>query len=112
MQRKVFRFKPRELLSAERKPRLKQGIYLLPNFFTTAGIFAGFYAVVAAMSGFYDIAAIAIFVAMITDSLDGRVARLTHTQSAFGAEYDSLADMVAFGIAPALVMYSTSLHHL
>lgn len=86
-----------------------RGIYLLPNLFTTAGLFAGFYAIVAAMKGLFDTAAIAIFVAMIMDTLDGRVARLTNTQSAFGAEYDSLSDMVAFGIAPALVIYSWSL---
>jgi CDP-diacylglycerol--serine O-phosphatidyltransferase len=89
-----------------------KGIYLLPNFFTTAGLFAGFYAIIAAMKGIYDVAAIAIFVAMITDTLDGRVARMTNTQTAFGAEYDSMSDMVAFGIAPSLVMYSWSLHTL
>lgn len=89
-----------------------RGIYLLPNLFTTAGLFAGFYAIVAAMEGLFDIAAIAIFVAMIMDSLDGRVARLTNTQSAFGAELDSLSDMVSFGIAPALVIYSWSLKSL
>ena len=92
--------------------RRRRGIYLLPNLFTTAGLFAGFYAIVAAMKGVYDLAAIAIFVAMIMDALDGRVARLTNTQSAFGAEYDSLADMVAFGIAPALVVFSWSLASL
>ncbi len=89
-----------------------RGIYLLPNFFTTAGLFAGFYAIVAAMNGHYHGAAVAIFVAMLMDSLDGRVARLTNTQSAFGAEYDSLADMVSFGIAPALVTFSWSMHNL
>lgn len=95
--------------SAEASPR-RLGIYLLPNLFTTAGLFAGFYAVVAAMKGAFDLAAIAIFVAMIMDSLDGRVARLTNTQSSFGAEFDSLTDMAAFGIAPALVIYSWSLN--
>lgn len=90
----------------KQRPR---GIYLLPNLFTTAGLFAGFYAIVAAMKGVFDLAAIAIFVAMVMDSLDGRVARLTNTQSAFGAELDSLSDMVSFGIAPALVIYSWSL---
>lgn len=85
------------------------GIYLLPNLLTSVGLFAGFYAVVAAMKGFFDTAAIAIFIAIITDGLDGRVARLTSTQSAFGAHYDSISDMVAFGIAPALVLYSWSL---
>ncbi len=89
-----------------------RGIYLLPNLFTTASLFAGFYAIVAAMKGFFDSAAIAIFVAMIMDSLDGRVARMTNTQSAFGAEYDSLSDLVAFGVAPALVAYSWSLEGL
>ena len=83
----------------------KRGIYLLPNLFTTACLFAGFYAIVAAIRGDFTTAAVAIFVAMIMDGLDGRIARLTNTQSAFGAEYDSLADMVAFGLAPALVMF-------
>ncbi|MDE2195876.1 MAG: CDP-diacylglycerol--serine O-phosphatidyltransferase [Gammaproteobacteria bacterium] len=83
----------------------RRGIYLLPNLFTTAGLFAGFYAIVAAMAGHFQPAAIAVFVAMIMDGLDGRVARLTHTESAFGKEYDSLSDMVSFGLAPALVMY-------
>lgn len=91
---------------------LQKGIYLLPNLLTTAAFFAGFYAIVAAMKGHFEIAAIAIFVAMIADGLDGRVARLTNTQSAFGAQYDSLSDLAAFGIAPALVIYSWSLFHL
>lgn len=86
-----------------------KGIYLLPNLFTTAGLFAGFYAIVAAIRGDFSTAAIAIFYAMIMDGLDGRIARLTNTQSAFGAEYDSLADMVAFGLAPALVMFEWAL---
>jgi len=86
-----------------------RGIYLLPNLFTTAALFAGFYSVVAAMKGYFDLAAIAVFVAMIADTLDGRVARMTNTQTAFGAQYDSLSDMVAFGVAPALVVYSWSL---
>lgn len=90
----------------------QRGIYLLPNLLTTAALFAGFYSIVAAMKGHFDSAAIAIFVAMVADGLDGRVARLTNTQSAFGAQYDSLSDMVAFGIAPALVVYSWSLFHL
>lgn len=85
------------------KPR--RGIYLLPNLFTTGALFAGFYAMIAAIHGRFEIAAVAIFVAMILDGLDGRVARLTNTQSAFGVEYDSLSDMVSFGVAPALVMY-------
>lgn len=89
-----------------------KGIYLLPNLFTTSGLFAGFYAIVAAMRGDFEYAAIGIFVAMIMDGLDGRVARLTNTQSAFGAEYDSLADVVSFGVAPALITYSWGLSSL
>jgi CDP-diacylglycerol--serine O-phosphatidyltransferase len=87
----------------------RRGIYLLPNLFTTAALFAGFYAIVQAMNNRFDLAAGAIFAAMVLDGLDGRVARLTRTQSAFGAEYDSLADMVSFGAAPALVMYEWAL---
>ena len=89
-----------------------RGIYLLPNLFTTAALFAGFYAVLASMNDQFEKAAIAIFLAMILDGLDGRVARMTNTQTAFGAEYDSLSDMVAFGLAPALVMYQWALHDL
>lgn len=96
---------------AEVKPRAR-GVYLLPNLFTTASLFSGFYAIVAAMNGNFENAAIAIFISMILDGLDGRVARLTNTQSAFGAEYDSLADMVAFGVAPALVAFTWSLSGL
>ena len=80
------------------KPR--KGIYILPNLFTTAGLFAGFFAIVQATVGHFDYAAIAIFVAMVMDTLDGRVARITSTASDFGKEYDSLADVIAFGIAP------------
>lgn len=90
----------------------RRSIYLLPNAFTTANLFAGFYAVVQAMNGRFDVAAIAIFVAMIFDGMDGRVARLTNTQSAFGEQYDSLSDMASFGIAPALVMYEWALQGL
>jgi CDP-diacylglycerol--serine O-phosphatidyltransferase len=90
----------------------RRGIYLLPNLFTTAALFAGFYAIVQAMNGRFDHAAIAIFVAMVLDGLDGRVARLTKTQSAFGAEYDSLSDMVSFGAAPALVVYEWALRSM
>lgn len=87
-------------------PTLRErSIYLLPNLFTTAALFAGFYSIVQAMGGHFEQAAVAIFIAMVMDGLDGRVARLTHTQSAFGAEYDSLSDMVSFGVAPALVLY-------
>jgi len=85
-----------------KRPR---GIFLLPNLFTTAALFAGFNAITAAISQNFEVAAISIFVAMILDGLDGRVARLTNTQSAFGAEYDSMADLLSFGAAPALVMY-------
>ena len=89
-----------------------RGIYLLPNAFTTANLFAGFYAVVQAMNGQFEIAAIAIFLAMAFDGMDGRVARLTHTQSAFGEQYDSMADIISFGVAPAFVMYVWALHSL
>ncbi len=90
----------------------RRGIYILPNLFTTAALFAGFYAIVQAMNDRFEYAAVAIFVAMVLDGLDGRVARLTHTQSEFGAEYDSLSDMVSFGAAPALVMYEWALQDL
>lgn len=89
------------------KPR--RGIYLLPNLFTTSALFAGFFAVIAALDGQFDKAAIATLAAMVFDGLDGRIARMTNTQSAFGAEYDSLADMVSFGVAPALIAYLWSL---
>jgi CDP-diacylglycerol--serine O-phosphatidyltransferase len=90
----------------------RKGIYILPNLFTTASLFAGFYAIVSAMSGNFEIAAIAIFISMVLDGLDGRVARWTHTESDFGAQYDSLVDMVSFGLAPALIMYQWSLSGL
>lgn len=90
----------------------QKGIYLLPNLFTTGALFAGFYAIIAAMRGDYDAAPLAIFVAMLFDGLDGRIARLTHTSSKFGAEYDSLSDMVSFGVAPALVVFSWALGEL
>ncbi len=83
----------------------RKGIYLLPNLLTTGALFAGFYAIVAAINGRYESAAISIFVAMVLDGMDGRIARMTNTQSDFGAEYDSLSDMVSFGLAPALVVY-------
>lgn len=83
----------------------RRGIYWLPNLFTIASLFSGFYAIVQAMNGRFETSAMAIFVSMVLDGLDGRIARLTHTQSAFGAELDSLADMVSFGVAPALVVY-------
>jgi CDP-diacylglycerol--serine O-phosphatidyltransferase len=90
----------------------RKGIYILPNLFTTAALFAGFYAIVQAMNGQFEYAPIAIFIAMILDGLDGRVARWTHTESDFGAQYDSLSDMVSFGLAPALVMYEWALSGL
>ena len=90
----------------------RRGIYLLPNLFTTAALFAGFYAIVQAMNNRFEFAAVAIFVAMVMDGLDGRVARLTHTQSEFGAQYDSLSDMVSFGVAPALITYEWALKGL
>lgn len=89
-----------------------RGIYLLPNLFTTANLFAGFFSIVSAMNGRFELAAITIFVAMVLDGLDGRIARLTNTQSAFGAEYDSLSDMVAFGLAPSLLAYKWALSEL
>jgi len=91
-------------MSEERK-KPRRGIYLLPNLFTTGCLFSGFYAILSAMSGQFEQAAIAIFFAMILDGLDGRVARLTNTASEFGVQYDSLADMVSFGLAPALIIY-------
>src|SRR5476651_1229829 len=100
-------FKQERALAKNRIRR--RGIYLLPTLLTTAALFAGFYAIVQAMNGRFDQSAGAIFVAMVLDGLDGRVARLTKTQSAFGAEYDSLSDMVSFGAAPALVVYEWAL---
>lgn len=99
-------------MKREDKNSRGRGIYLFPNILTTAGLFAAFYAVIAAFKGQFDTAAIAIFIAMIADAFDGRVARMTNTESPFGAEYDSMADMVSFGIAPALVAYSWSLQSL
>lgn len=90
----------------------RRSIYLLPNLFTTAALFAGFYAIVQAMNGKFEFAAVAIFIAMILDGLDGRVARLTHTQSEFGAEYDSLSDMVSFGVAPSILVYEWAFRDL
>jgi CDP-diacylglycerol--serine O-phosphatidyltransferase len=95
------------------RPTLRRrGIYLLPNAFTTGALFCGFYAIVMAMNLKFDHASIAIFAAMVLDAIDGRVARLTNTQSEFGAQYDSLSDMVSFGAAPALVVYEWSLRGL
>lgn len=93
-----------------RKPR--KGIYILPNLFTLAALFGGFYAIVMAMNQRFDMAAVGVFCAMVLDSLDGRVARMTHTQSAFGEQMDSLSDMVSFGAAPALIAYEWALKGL
>jgi len=89
-----------------------KGIYLLPNLVTTAALFSGFYAILAGMNGQFEKAAVAVFVAMILDGLDGRVARWTNTQSEFGEQYDSLSDLVSFGLAPALIMYQWALVHM
>lgn len=90
--------------------KFERGIYLLPNLMTTLALFAGFYAVIAGMNGDFKQGAIAIFIAMVFDGLDGRVARMTNSSSAFGAEYDSLSDMVSFGLAPALLVYQWALN--
>jgi CDP-diacylglycerol--serine O-phosphatidyltransferase len=90
----------------------RRGVYLLPNLLTTGTLFSGFYAIVAAIDGHFDRAAIAIFGAMLFDGLDGRVARWTHTETTFGKEYDSLSDLVAFGLAPALVVYQWGVSRL
>jgi CDP-diacylglycerol--serine O-phosphatidyltransferase len=90
----------------------RRGIYLLPNLFTTGVLFCGFFAIVQAINGRFEVAAVAIYVAMVLDGMDGRVARWTNTQSEFGAQYDSIADMVAFGAAPALVAYEWTLKDL
>jgi CDP-diacylglycerol--serine O-phosphatidyltransferase len=91
-----------------KKPRDKKkfrGIYILPNLITTASLFAGFYAIIEAIHGNFEVAALAVLVSLILDGLDGRVARMTHSASNFGVQYDSLADLVAFGVAPALIVY-------
>ncbi len=90
----------------------RPGIYLLPNLFTTSALFAGFYSIIAAINDRFEAAAIAVFVAMIMDGMDGRIARLTNTQSDFGTQYDSLSDLISFGLAPALVIYQWSLFNL
>ncbi len=92
--------------------RWRKGIYVLPNSFTLAALFGGFYAIVMAMNGRFEAAAVGVFCAMVLDSLDGRVARMTHTQSAFGEQMDSLSDMVSFGAAPALIAYEWALRPL
>ena len=114
--RRNFRPHPRVTPKAIVRERIetvrKKGIYLLPNLFTLSSLFSGFYAVIIAMAGDFEKAAIAIFVSMILDGCVGRVARLTHTQSSFGVQFDSLADMCAFGMAPAMVVYQWALHDL
>lgn len=102
-----------EVEELHEKPRPRgKGIYLLPNAFTTAALFSGFFAIVNAMNDQFQVAAIAIFASLVLDGMDGRVARMTNTQSAFGEQYDSLADMVSFGVAPALVAYEWALKDL
>ena len=90
----------------------KKGIYLLPNLFTTGALFAGYYSIISSINGKFEVAAISVFIAALLDGLDGRVARLTNTQSAFGEQYDSLSDLISFGLAPSLLMYNWSLHSL
>jgi CDP-diacylglycerol--serine O-phosphatidyltransferase len=92
-----------------RRDRMRKGIYVLPNLFTTANLFCGFYSAIASMKGMYEIAAVAILIAVVMDGRDGRIARITHTTSRFGGEYDSLCDLVTFGVAPALLVYNWSL---
>jgi len=94
------------------RPPRHRGIYLLPNLFTTGAMFAGFYAIIASIGGRYTEAAVAVFIAALLDGMDGRVARMTGTQTEFGVQYDSLSDLVSFGLAPALVMYTWSLSTL
>ena len=101
-----------EELHADKPRQRSKGIYLLPNAFTTAALFCGFFAIVNAMNHQFEMAAIAIFASLVLDGMDGRVARMTNTQSAFGEQYDSLADMVSFGVAPALILYVWALKPL
>lgn len=99
---------PNDTVTEPLRPRRK-AIYLLPNLFTTGALFAGFYAILQAIGGDFVSAAMAVFIAMILDGLDGRIARLTNTQSEFGVQYDSLSDVISFGLAPAIIMYQWSL---
>jgi CDP-diacylglycerol--serine O-phosphatidyltransferase len=101
-----------EPLSGQQLPSHRRGIYLLPNLLTTAALFAGFYSIVLSLNGSFVRAAMAIFVAQILDGMDGRVARMTHTQSEFGAQYDSMSDNLAFGVAPAILVFQWSLYSL
>ena len=96
----------------EKRVRMRKGIYILPNLFTITSLFLGFYAIIAAMNHRFVASAIAVLIAMIFDSLDGRVARLINAQSAFGAELDSLSDMVSFAVAPALIVYNLNIEFL
>ncbi|GBD25007.1 hypothetical protein HRbin30_00321 [bacterium HR30] len=105
----VGRSHPPVLQPLENGSPLRKGVYLLPNLLTTGGLFAGFYSIVASLHGEFQIAAIAVLVANVFDALDGRVARLTRTSTRFGIEYDSLADLVAFGVAPAMLIYCWAL---
>ncbi|MEA3465583.1 MAG: CDP-diacylglycerol--serine O-phosphatidyltransferase [Thermodesulfobacteriota bacterium] len=93
----------------QRRESLKKGVYILPNLVTTGSLFAGFYGIVSSMDGRYDVAAWFILISAVFDTLDGKIARMTNTTSQFGIEYDSLADLVAFGVAPAILMYSWAL---
>ena len=101
-----------ERQSAGSQPSRRRGIYLLPNLLTTGGLFAGFYSIIAAIDGNFVYAAVAIFIAMALDGADGRIARMTSTSSEFGKEFDSLADMVSFGLAPAIVTYQWGVERL
>lgn len=101
-----------EVMTSSGQKERHKGVYLLPNLFTTAALFAGFYAIVSGMKGNFEAAGMAIIVAQLLDGFDGRIARLTNTTSAFGVQYDSLSDMVSFGLAPALVMFSWGLEPL
>jgi CDP-diacylglycerol--serine O-phosphatidyltransferase len=94
-----------------KREKMKKGIYVLPNLFTTASLFCGFYSIIASVKGQFPVAATALLISIILDGLDGRIARMTNTMSKFGAEYDSLSDLVAFGVAPAVMMYTWSLFH-
>src|SRR6185369_9992242 len=93
-----------------RIPPLRRGVYIVPNLFTSAGLFAGFYSIISTLGGEYRLAAVMILVAQLCDVLDGRVARLTRSTSSFGIQYDSLADLVAFGVAPGILVYEWALH--
>ncbi len=99
-------------MATDEQQERRRGIYLLPNLFTTGGLFAGFFGIISSMQGHFETAAIAVFVAMLMDGFDGRIARMTHTETDFGAEYDSLADIVSFGVAPSLIVYNWALQDM